>query len=55
MADRHSLGPLQGVGVDAPQENDLYYRLLVDKCFYVGGMGAAGAAQALSREVCAAL
>ncbi len=41
----------QGVGIDAPQPSDLYYRLLVDKVFYVGGMGGTAAAETLSREV----
>lgn len=42
---------MQGVGIDAPQPSDLYYRLLVDKVFYVGGMGGTAAAETLSREV----
>ena len=37
---RHSDLHFGGVGVDAPQETDQYYRLLVDSCFYVGGMGS---------------
>ena len=40
---------VQGVGVDAPKASDLYYRLHVEKVFYVGGMSAA--AESLSREV----
>ena len=39
-ASRHAELHFGGVGVDAPQETDLYYRLLVDRCFYVGGMGS---------------
>ena len=39
------------MGIDAPQSTDLYYRLLVDKVFYVGGMGGTAAAETLSREV----
>ncbi len=42
---------VQGVGIDAPQPTDLYYRLLVDEVFYVGGMGGTAAAETLSREV----
>ena len=39
-ARRHAELHFGGVGVDAPQETDQYYRLLVDRCFYVGGMGS---------------
>lgn len=42
----------QGVGIDAPAESDLYYKLLVEEVFYVGGMGAS--AESLSKEVCRA-
>ena len=35
--------------MDAPADSDLYYKLLVDEVFYVGGMGAA--AESLSKEV----
>ena len=37
---RHADLHFGGVGVDAPQETDQYYRLLVNRCFYVGGMGS---------------
>ena len=39
-ARRHAELHFGGVGVDAPQPTDQYYRLLVDRCFYVGGMGS---------------
>ena len=39
-ARRHAELHFGGVGVDAPQETDQYYRLLVGRCFYVGGMGS---------------
>lgn len=26
--------------MDAPQPTDQYYKLLVERCFYVGGMGS---------------
>lgn len=49
-AQRHtSIHPF-GVGVDEPQETDLYYKLHVQQCFYVGGMGANSAAELLSKE-----
>lgn len=38
-AARHAALHFDGVGVDAPQPSDLYYRLAVERCFYVGGMG----------------
>jgi len=37
---RHAELHFGGVGVDAPQATDQYYKLLVDRCFYVGGMGS---------------
>ena len=40
-AARHAELHFGGVGVDAPQPSDLFYRLVLEKCFYVGGMGAA--------------
>ena len=49
MSKPPSLAPAQGVGVDAPADSDLYYRLLVDEVFYVGGMCAS--AESLSKEV----
>ena len=49
-AERHQdLHPF-GIGVDAPQETDLYFSLHVHKCFYVGGMGANSAAELLTKE-----
>ena len=39
-ARRHAELHFGGVGVDAPQPTDQYYKLLVDRCFYVGGMGS---------------
>ena len=39
-ARRHAELHFGGVGVDAPQPTDQYYKLLVERCFYVGGMGS---------------
>ncbi len=44
----------QGVGVDAPQDSDLYYRLVISECFYVGGLGAGAAAEVISADDLAA-
>lgn len=35
-AELHATLHAGGVGVDAPSPTDLYYRLVVDRCFYVG-------------------
>ena len=34
--------------MDAPRNTDLYYRLVISECFYVGGLGAAAAAEVIS-------
>lgn len=39
-----------GVGVDAPENTDLYYRLVVNKCFYVGGLSGASSAESITAE-----
>ncbi len=49
-ARRHGQLHFGGVGVDAPQPTDLFYRLIVERCFYVGGMGSACKAEDLSAE-----
>ena len=36
-----------GAGVDAPQPTDLYFRLAVDRCFYVGGLNGGSAADVI--------
>ncbi len=36
--------------MDAPQDSDLYYRLVISECFYVGGLGAGNAAEVISTE-----
>ena len=47
-AGRHAELHFGGVGVDAPQTSDMFYRLVLEKCFYVGGMGAACQAEDIS-------
>ncbi len=49
-AERHEALHPFGIGVDAPQDTDLYFSLHVNKCFYVGGMGANSAAELLAEE-----
>lgn len=40
----------QWQGVDAPQESDHIYRLEVEKCFYVGGMGTSSEAEVIAAD-----
>lgn len=40
----------QWQGVDAPQESDHIYRLVVEKCFYVGGMGTSSEAEVIAAD-----
>lgn len=37
-----------GVGVDAPQDDDLYYRMVVDECFYVGQLSGDSSADVVT-------
>ena len=37
----------QWQGVDVPQDSDHIYRLVVEKCFYVGGMGTSSEAEVI--------
>jgi len=37
-------------GVDAPRDDDLYYRLDVETCFYVAGLGGASDASVIAAE-----
>ena len=46
-ADAHAQSP----GVDSPQPTDLFYKLQVQECFFVGGMGSNAAAEVLSAQV----
>lgn len=38
------------LGVDAPRETDQFYRLSIEECFYVGGMGTNSQAEVISAE-----
>lgn len=38
------------MGVDAPSDNDSFFQLVIDRAFYVGGMGSAARAEVLSAE-----
>ena len=38
------------LGVDAPKESDHIYRLAIDQCFYVGGMGTRSEAEVIETE-----
>ena len=39
-AAEHRQMAINSVGVDAPQETDLFYRFAVTTCFFVGGLGS---------------
>ena len=47
-AERHGQLFFGGVAVDAVQPSDQYYRLVVDSCFSVAGMGASCRAESIS-------
>lgn len=47
-AELHGTLHAGGMGVDAPQPEDLYFRLNVDRCFYVGQLSGASAAEAIT-------
>lgn len=40
-----------GVGVDEPRDDDLYYRLVVDQCFYVGQLSGDSAAEVIPGDL----
>jgi hypothetical protein len=46
-ADLHNTLHAGGMGVDAPQPADLYFRLAIDRCFYVGQLSGGSAAEVL--------
>ena len=50
-AEQHATLHAQSAGVDAPQQSDLFYKLELEQCFFVGGMGSTAAAEILTREV----
>ena len=39
-AAEHRQMAVNSVGVDAPQDTDLFYRFAVSTCFFVGGLGS---------------
>ena len=39
-----------GIGVDEPRDDDLYYRMIVDECFYVGQLSGDAAAEVIPGE-----
>ncbi len=47
-AAAHSARFYNAMGVDAPSEHDLFFRLTIDKAFYVGGMGSQVQAEVIS-------
>ncbi|KAK9835391.1 hypothetical protein WJX81_006878 [Elliptochloris bilobata] len=47
-AERHAQLFFGGVAVDAVQPSDQYYRLALDSCFFVAGMGASCCAESIS-------
>jgi len=47
-AELHNTLHAGGVGVDAPQDSDIYCRLVVEKCFYVGQLSGNSAADVIS-------
>ena len=46
-AERHGQLFFGGVAVDSVQPSDQYYRLAVDSCFFVAGMGASCRAESI--------
>ena len=49
-AQKHALLHVGGAGIDGPQPTDLFYRLIIDQVFFVGGLGTSSAAELLSAE-----
>ena len=49
-AELHNTLHAGGVGVDAPQPADIYCRLVVDKCFYVGQLSGESAADVITGD-----
>ncbi|KAK9808263.1 hypothetical protein WJX73_004581 [Symbiochloris irregularis] len=50
-AQQHALLHYSSSGIDAPQPTDLFYRLNIHECFYVGGIGSTSAAEYLDAEL----
>lgn len=49
-AQKHALLHFSSSGIDAPQSTDLFYRLKIQQCFFVGGLGSTSAAEHLGAE-----
>lgn len=49
-AELHKTLHSGGVGVDAPKDEDLYYRMVVDECFYVGQLSGDSAAEVVTGD-----
>eukprot|EP00884_Botryococcus_braunii_P008258 jgi/Botrbrau1/17433/Bobra.0054s0025.1 len=49
-AAKHASLHADNVGVDAPADTDLFYRLCIDRCFFVGGLGSVGQAEIIPGE-----
>ena len=49
-AQQHALLHYSSSGIDAPQPTDLFYRLKIHQCFFVGGIGSTSAAEHLNAE-----
>lgn len=49
-AELHNTLHAGGVGVDAPRPDDLYFRLNVDHCFFVGQLSGESAAEVISGD-----
>lgn len=51
IAEEHRTLHGEGAGIDNPQTSDLYYRLRISECFYVGGLGGNAIAEVVPAEV----
>ena len=49
-AELHNTMHSGGAGVDAPQPTDLYFRLAIDRCFYVGQLSGDSCAEVLAGD-----
>eukprot|EP00890_Picochlorum_soloecismus_P003424 jgi/Picsp_1/4082/NSC_01592-R1_protein len=49
-AELHKTLHSGGAGVDEPQEDDMYYRLVVNECFYVGQLAGNSSAEVIAGD-----
>lgn len=47
---QHALLHYGGAGIDGPQPSDLFFRLVIDQCFFVGGLGYESVAEHLTAD-----